>query len=406
MTNDSQAIEQTAQQGADSVFAYLQRTAEPVADGVRWPTLDWHNHPWYNASVFYGVAGITFFLADYHRFTGSVAARELAEGAVRWCSSPNRTVDPDDEWSKNGLVRGRAGTGMAWLRLAQATGEERYIGEARAVGRDLVRLEPGPYTDFLDGEAGIGIFLLRLAVATGDGEFLAAAVRRAEWFERVAIRDAHGCYWPWDTGGTEHSSWFGLSFVPGSSGIGYFLLALYEQTKEERWAALARATGETLTRQAVPDKGGLNWPDTLNGFSQGEERKCQWCHGASGVGVFYVKAYEALRDHAFLATARAAGETTFQYGDVRRSPVQCHGLAGNAELFLELYRATHEALWLERAHHFAKLCLGYRRSTPEGEWWQADDPGVSSPDFMMGAAGTGHFFLRLWRPDQLTRPLL
>ncbi|HIG57248.1 MAG TPA: hypothetical protein EYG11_21730 [Candidatus Latescibacteria bacterium] len=33
----------------------------------------------------------------------------------------------------------------------------------------------------------------------------------------------------------------------------------------------------------------------------------------------------------------------------RQSPIQCHGLAGNAELFLELYQRTQESLWLERA---------------------------------------------------------
>ena len=38
--------------------------------------------------------------------------------------------------------------------------------------------------------------------------------------------------------------------------------------------------------------------------------------------------------------------------------------------------------------------------------WQADDPGFDSPDLLFGASGTGHFFLRLWRPDEITRPLL
>jgi hypothetical protein len=91
---------------------------------------------------------------------------------------------------------------------------------------------------------------------------------------------------------------------------------------------------------------------------------------------------------------------------VRRNPVQCHGLAGNAELFLELYRATGKPLWLDRAHDFAQRMFAYRSATPEGDVWQADDPGYASPDFMFGAAGTGHFFLRLWRPNQVTRPLL
>jgi hypothetical protein len=164
-----------------------------------------------------------------------------------------------------------------------------------------------------------------------------------------------------------------------------------------------------LRQQAVADRGGLNWPDTLDGLRRGEELRCQWCYGASGVGQLFVTMHEALGSSpgtGYLATAQAAGECTFNYGDVRRNPVQCHGLAGSAELFLELYRATREPRWLHRAYDFARRMMAYRTATPEGDLWQADDPGVSSPDFLYGAAGTGHCFLRLLAPLSLTRPML
>ena len=106
----------------------------------------------------------------------------------------------------------------------------------------------------------------------------------------------------------------------------------------------------------------------------------------------------------YLATAKAAGETTYAYGDVRSNPSQCHGLAGCAELFLALYRLTGEPVWLGRAHDFAVQALGYRMSTPYGDVWRADDPGCYSPDFFCGAAGVGHFFLRLGAPDRLELP--
>jgi hypothetical protein len=225
----------------------------------------------------------------------------------------------------------------------------------------------------------------------------------------VAVRDGRGLYWPWQVDDPQFATWFGLSFVPGSAGIGHFLLSLALATGEGRWGTLAWEAGQTLIRQAVPDRGGLNWPDTLDGLAAGEDLRCQLCHGASGVGLFFVKAHEVLGATGApeaLATARAAGEATYAYGDVRHNAVQCHGLAGNAELFLELYRVTGERLWLERAYEFARLAFAYRRETPQGEEWQADDPGCYSPDFLYGAGGTGHFFLRLWRPHDVTHPLL
>ncbi len=404
-------IETRAREGADSVYRYVERTAERVSDGVRWQTLSYENEPQYDLSVFNGVAGIAMFLADYYRLTRIERALDLAAGALRWCSQPERLSEGSVEaWRRDGLGRGRAGPGMGWLRLAAVTGDRDHLRQACAVGDGLLRKDPGPVTDWLDGAAGEGLFLLRLAEATGDERFLAGAVRWAEWLAGVARRDEHGCYWPWETGDSEYANWFGLSFLPGLSGIGYFLLCLYQATRDERWAALGREAAETLQRQARPDHGGLNWPDTLDGLEHGEQLRCQWCNGAPGVGIFFVKAAEVLEPQGssggYLATAAAAGEATYQYGDVRHNAVQCHGLAGNGELLLDLYRLTGQARWRERAHELARQAFAYRVQTPEGEVWQADDPGYYSPDFMLGAAGTGHFFLRLWQPEVLTRPVL
>lgn len=408
-TQSTPDVAETARMGADSVFGYIARTAQVAPDGVRWQTLNWENEPHYDTSVALGVAGIVLFLADYYRLTGVARALELALGGARWCSSPERTVAPEAEWNRDSLVHGAAGVGMAWLRLAAATGERQHLTPAAAVGERLLRKEPGPVTDWQDGATGEGLFLLRLADASGDERFLAGAARCAAWLAGVAIRDERGCYWPWQVDDPTYATWHGLSFIPGSAGIGHFLLSLYQATRDDRWADVARAAGETLRRQAVPDRGGLNWPDTLDGRERGEDLRCQWCYGASGVGLFFAKAHEALGTGAaaeYLATAEAAGETTFQYGDVRRNAVQCHGLAGNAELFLELYRITRRPLWLDRAHDFARRAFAYRTRTPEGDVWQADDAGYHSPDFLYGAAGTGHFFLRLWRPDEVRRALL
>ena len=44
-----------------------------------------------------------------------------------------------------------------------------------------------------------------------------------------------------------------------------------------------------------------------------------------------------------------------------------------------------------------------RTSTAEGDVWPADAPGLSSPDLMCGAAGVGHFFLRVLAPERVPR---
>jgi hypothetical protein len=58
------AIAHTAREGAESVFRYVERTAERVPDGIRWQTLSYENQPYYDASVFNGVGGIRLLAPD------------------------------------------------------------------------------------------------------------------------------------------------------------------------------------------------------------------------------------------------------------------------------------------------------------------------------------------------------
>ena len=434
------AADRQLEDAARSTYNFVSRRAERVTGGVRWQTLDWENQPQYDLSVFYGSAGIPIFLAEHFRVTQQTAALDLAIAGARWCSQPERLTEGSaEEWRNDGLVRGRAGVGYAWLRIAQAAGGRsgttsssgssgssgtagstgttgtpavahtgglpEALGQARAIADDLLSKDLGGYPEWLDGACGKGIFLLRLAEATGDQRYLDGALRIARWLEQIAIRDEHGLYWPWSVG-TGDDPWYGLSFIPGAAGIAHFLLSLHQATRDARWADLARDGGETLRRQAVGDRGGKNWPDTLDGLQRGERLKAQWCYGAPGVGLYFAKAYQVFGDEADLALAEAAGECVYQYGDVRRNPCQCHGLAGNGELLLDLYLATGKPVWRERAREFATMALAYRRSTPDGDEWQSDDTGYYSPEYMLGASGTGAFFLRLLHPDTITRALV
>ncbi|MGH2370794.1 MAG: lanthionine synthetase LanC family protein, partial [Chloroflexota bacterium] len=134
--------------------------------------------------------------------------------------------------------------------------------------------------------------------------------------------------------------------------------------------------------------------------------RCQWCNGAPGIGLYFAKAYEVLRDEAYLAMAVAAGEAAYAYGNGRANPTYCHGLAGNTELLIELHRVTGRGQWLGQAHNFARRMLAYRTSTPQGESWSSDAPPLSAPDFLCGAAGVGQVFPRLRNPHDVPMALL
>ena len=47
-----------AQSSADSVFSFIDATAEIVADGYRWKTYDYENQPHYHFCLLNGVGGM------------------------------------------------------------------------------------------------------------------------------------------------------------------------------------------------------------------------------------------------------------------------------------------------------------------------------------------------------------
>lgn len=382
-------------EAADSVYRYIERTAIRTESGVTWEVLGYDNvYRRDQLSVFNGTAGIALFLTDH-------GALDLAHDALRWCAPC-----PGD-WGDS-LCFGWGGVALAGLTLHAKRSDPALLSAARTVGDRIAAFDPDHpgerrvVSDFIGGRAGEGVVLLRLHEATGETRYLDAARRIGGWLaDRRKTLDA-GPVWPMVPADPKSRIQWG--FAHGASGIAWYFVRLHAATGEACWKEIALEAAATMRRAAQPDRGGLNWrrqPDT-----PAEAFKCQWCHGSPGVGLFFARAWEAFKEPWLLEVAEAAGETTFAYGDIRKNPSQCHGLSGNAELLLELHRLTGKPLWLDRVSAFARLAMGYRTDDGAGERWQSDEPGFCSPDFMCGAAGAGHFFLRLAAKGALPLPLL
>jgi hypothetical protein len=409
------ADEAAIRSAAESVYRFIERSAEDVPEGARWRTLDDAGESQYRGDL-YSNGGVPLFLADYYRLTGEARALELAARGAAWCAAPDRVFLADllpgsDPWS---LLDGRAGLGLAWLRLA-GTGAGRGAGErAAALGAALLERDPGPVTGLAMGAAGKGLFLLRLWQHTREARHLAGAERCADWLAQRAVRGEGGCRWPFREGEPQNAH---TSISHGAAGVGYFLLLLHQATGHRGYAELGRAAAAALVHEARPDRGGVNWLPLVGATTDLDHawrpvpvgtrlRRCQWCTGAPGIGLFLAKAFEVLGDEAYLATAEAAGEATYAFGDGRANPTYCHGLAGSADLLIELHRVTGRGRWLERARDFGRRMLAYRTPTPEGETWPSDAPPQSAPDLLCGAAGVGQVFLRLLNPQHVPLALL
>ena len=385
--------------GADSIFDYIKATAEPDGDGLCWRTYDYGDQPHYHFNIFNGVGGIPLFLCEYYKARENSEALTLAEGAIRWCKS----AKPEKDCYERGLQLGRTGVAYSALVLSEISPSDMLLSFAEENGRHLCREAPGPITDFVSGEASNGWFLLKLWSRTGNQAFLDGAIRCAEWIEGHIVRERGWTFClaePVEKGFGENA-FTGLSH--GTSGVAVFLAFLYEQTREERWKKLSLELFHSLTSTAIEIHGGLNWSVHLGGTTL---PRCQYSHGSAGIGLAYARAATLLQEASLLAVALRAGEATFHYGDFRNNPTLCTGVAGSGELMIELFRQTGDGLWQARAEHFGDMALGYKVTTPEGDRWPTDTPGLFSPDFTYGASGTGHFLLGLADPHHHAPPLI
>ncbi|MHC4137082.1 MAG: lanthionine synthetase LanC family protein [Planctomycetota bacterium] len=327
-------------------------------------------------AVYDGDAGVALLFAGLYR-----ATREK-----RWLEATRATLDQAlaGEIEGGGLYTGRAGVGEACLEAYWATGDERFLRDARRCAKEI-----GKYaaTDIIFGAAGAGIFLLNLHRATGDKAHLDAARKAGEYLASTAVRQEAAAHWPIVPGKNPKVY---LGFSHGAAGVGYFLLHLWKRTGEKRYRELA----EGAARYVLEHEEDGHWWRTVPPSS--DFRRIQWCHGAPGIGLFFhdltrdidAKPYEAALQRC-LETTRRLGRTA------RKSGCQCHGVAGNAELFLEVYAARKEKRWLEEA----------RRS---GRVLAEDHAGAAGYDasYMVGLAGIGHFFLRLADPAGTPLPMM
>jgi len=286
-----------------------------------------------------------------------------------------------------GLYLGAAGVLHGLWRLAeQGLYEPKLDGPAIASGLYEASLtspdETGAGASLLVGASGILLVADRFAPSTTTRALLADAI----------------------SANVEHPS---NELLLGAPGTMLAARAMYDRTREERFAQLWRESARALLARQEPDglwtqdlydtrlryigaahgfvgnaralfaapewldapadlearalgtarafalsEGRLaNWPALDIGSRTGPPPRVQWCHGAPG--VITSLAHLGDRDDSHGALLDAGGELAWKVGPPSGNAGLCHGTAGNGFAFLTLFSRTGDERWLERARRFA-----------------------------------------------------
>jgi lantibiotic modifying enzyme len=334
-----------------------------------------------------GTSGIALFLARLHAATGERIFRMTALGALRHALAGVAEI-PGPQ--RHGLYTGVPGIAYA----AQFLGEHE---QAIRLMKELAADERMPESvDLIGGSAGLIAASLALHRGSQEGFLLELAARHAQWLVHAGAATTDGL--SWDTGiATAKRNMTGLAH--GAAGIAWALLELFHVTGEQEFR---RASVDGFRYERSCFSGERGWPDFR---SEPPEYHAWWCHGAAGIGLSRLRAWQILGDETYRKEAEAALQLTERkLAEPDFNYCLCHGKCGDAELFLYAsevfgggYRAIAEKAATEGMERYEKK----RMPWPSGLRNGADTPGL-----MLGEAGIGHFYLRLHDPAQTPSVLL
>jgi lantibiotic modifying enzyme len=350
--------------------------------------------------LYAGTSGIAFFLSALHSVKQDQLLSETIEGAV------NHTLLLADGTPHFGFYSGKPGIASALIFCGEQMNRKDWIAHGIALLETLKDAEPAVHeTDIISGIAGTIPCLVVFAGRYKRPELLQTATRLGHTLYNNATRTEQG--WSWLTiPGTNHLT----GYSHGTSGIALSLLQLYKATGEDKF--LEAVEGGFSYEHTHFNHAKQNWPDFRDNFPKGADGTYNcgmaWCHGAPGIALSRVRANELKTDNEYQRVATIALDTTYRdLQNLLSNPAYrinyslCHGVAGNADILLNSGRpqdkALAEATGMAGIQQYDDTMLPWPSGTTDAK---------PTPGLMMGAAGTGYFYLRLSDPARFGTILL
>lgn len=363
-------------------------------------------------SLYQGTAGIGLFLAEVGTRCQDSTILRAAQGALRHAVAARAQLAPD----AIGLYTGHTGIALALARAALVTRDAEVLAAAHDLVPALLRA-PGSHMlrDVMAGGAGAIPAFLELATLLEAPALRQRAVDIGAAILDAAYRGPHG--WSWSTGSLTTEEHL-LGYSHGAAGYGAALLELFAATRQVaflhgaeqafayeqhhydviegnwpdfRYHALTDELSRPGGRDGLPARARSGWSPPPNPRSY----MATWCHGAPGVALTRLRAYELLGQAYYRDQAEAAVRTTertLKQEDWNYS--LCHGLGGNADVLIEAARTLATPDYADIAS--GVLTRGCERYEGGARAWSCGTSGGrSDPSLMVGEAGIGYTCLRL-----------
>jgi type 2 lantibiotic biosynthesis protein LanM len=344
-----------------------------------------------------GVAGVVYFLLQVYRLQPNPVLFKTINGALQQIMA----FKGDKENLFPGFYQGKAGIVFVLKEAAKILDNPAIAESAEKKMKQLISLPvDDEQFDIISGYAGVILFLLFLyrQEETKQKELLNRSIELGNFIIQKANKTTFGYSWKTlDTGNRNLTG-----YAHGASGIASALNELYAITQLE---IFLHAGNEAFRYEdSFFNEQQQNWPDFRFENKDNDKGReiCSlaWCHGAPGIGLARLRAFEITQDEKCKAAALKAIGVTKNYFNAEnvRDYSLCHGLFGNAILLLKAASVFHSAELEEIAYKQADKCLEQfiDQDIPVPNGYES---AMESPCFMQGNSGIGYFFLHLYNPD-------
>lgn len=369
----------------------------------------------FGADLYNGLAGIALFLAEISSRIPDPIIHQILDGAVK---NIIKQANKKPSLSLFGVHSGRLGTGFSLWKIGGLMKNEAWKKAGLQMIKKLHKETIGDHEiDIISGAAGAIPVLLKIHEQENDPTLLALAKKCGDFLLTKADKGEKS--WSWQTI-PDNPGLTGYSH--GTAGISTAFIELYTRTENIEYWNAAMMGFQYEREHFVPQQN--NWPDlrkeTKPAPNSEHQHVCgeMWCHGAPGIALSRLRAYELTGRSDFLQEAQLALDTT--YRSVERglsTPTNanfslCHGLAGNADILLTGGMMLNNRSYIQTAQKVGSLGAELYEKT--GTDWPSgvnDPSGLTAgmeptPGLMLGSSGTGYFYLRLAFPDQVENILM
>ena len=361
---------------AERAERWIARSAIRDAGGTSWPS-DPADTKSVQTSLYSGTPGVVLFYLELHSATGDARYLQEAKKGADYLlvSIPKDGAGLGEEGA--GLYTGVAGIAYTLAMVGRATRDARYEKGARdafalvraAASESGAGVSWNPSTDIISGSAGIALALQWAARMEGQKGADPLAVKAGRHLIERGVAEKGGLKW----GISDSVPRRYPNFSHGTAGVSYVLATLYGATKERPFLDAALAGHRYLQAIATTTPN-----DGLRIFHSepGNEQLfyLSWCHGPAGTARLYRRLGEVTGDSQWRAFLPRLAQGIVDSGVPETHPdksgywnniSQCCGNCGVSEFFIDLHRATGEKRHLDFATHVVKNTLS--RATEDGD---------------------------------------